>query len=127
MGIEKITIQEIKSIEDTGGNYGPQKKITFIDIKNRYISGWVKEDAYDKNAWCEGKTLDLEISKNGKYTNFRLPSAGASSGASKPSNGDNVWAAIKSIITRLDALETFFTSEAKPIPPTKEQEDDIPF
>ncbi len=72
----KVKIAEIKTIEDTEGKYGPQKRIVFREAMeggDRTVSGWVPLKSFNSDEWKEGSSLELEISQNGKYWNFKLP------------------------------------------------------
>ena len=75
--IQKTRINQILKIEDTEGQYGPQKRIMFKDDQGRSISGWVPLDRYNPQEWKEGFLLELDVAQNGKYLNFKLPTAKA--------------------------------------------------
>lgn len=116
MPLEKVKINNVK-IEDTSGDYGPQKKIRFTQILeggNRNISGWIKAEAFKADQWVENSVLELEVYQKGDYWNFKLPSA---AGKAAAQNNAEVVAVLKEILAAIKSLKTA---------PGK-GEDDIPF
>lgn len=123
MSTEQITIKEIVYMNDEVGNYGPQKKIVFVDSTDRKVSGWVPMDLFDDGDWFNGNTIDLIITKNKQYTNFKIPRKASSSSTPKgPSLSDRL-ADLEDRVARLESSSGY----AQQVLKTPQEESDVPF
>lgn len=125
-----VKIGSIVSIEDAPGNQGPQKRIVFKDESRKFISGWIPIQQFKASDWVDGNTVDVEIYKSGKYTNFKMPSqssAGTPTASAAPAA--EVMAALKEIYREVRELRRLvenplphIESAPPPYPPWEKEE-----
>lgn len=106
-------ISFVEKVEDKQGQYGPQKYIIFKDGDGKKISGWIPADRYKADDWQTGKNLDLVITQNGKFWNFKLPTKQDKVAAKVAESNDavlnalrKIWAKLSEIERKVDALES---------------------
>lgn len=125
----KVRLNALK-IEDTQGNYGPQKKIRFkqiMDEGDRWVSGWVPENKFNANDWQEGKEVDIIITQKGDFWNFSLPNkttaAVAAIEAKSSAQHEEIMKALREIFKKLNTMSGVVESITAPL--TKPEDDEI--
>ena len=128
----KVRLNALK-IEDTEGQYGPQKKVNFKQILpegERWVSGWIPSNKFNESDWQNGKEIDLTITQKGKFWNCSIPNktslAIEAVEAKSSAQHDEIMNALREIFKKLNAMsgvvESVQTTIAKPI---SEYDDEI--